>query len=217
MTFGEIVELGGVRERASRVTRDVIRRSNAGAAEDARVHLYVISCDTCTATKACCSYVVTAYLYEVLPLAARLVREGRNTPVLRKKLREAAERMESVGPLGVVGPCVFLDGAERCTVYEDRPSVCGTHLVSSPAAQCSNPAAQATTIAAPLQETVPPETAVAIADELGLAAIGTQYFGMLPRMVWMSLEAWPRRDYVTFLAKHGRAAAARIEALLTRS
>jgi Fe-S-cluster containining protein len=217
LTFGEIVELGGVREKASRVTRDVIRRSNTDAAEDARVHLYVISCDTCTATKACCSYVVTAYLYEVIPLAARLVREGRNTPALRKKLRDAAERMESVDARGVVGPCVFLDAAERCSVYEDRPSVCGTHLVSSPAELCANPDAQAAAVHAPLQETVPPETAVAIAEDLGLEAIGTQYFGMLPRMVWLCLEAWPRRDYIKFLAKHARAAAERIEAILARS
>ena len=71
LTFGEIVERGGVLGQASRVTQDVIRRSNAGAAEHARVHLYVITCDTCTATKACCSYVTTAYLYEAIPIAAR--------------------------------------------------------------------------------------------------------------------------------------------------
>ncbi|MBZ0236110.1 MAG: YkgJ family cysteine cluster protein [Deltaproteobacteria bacterium] len=215
LTFGEVVERGGVRDHASRVTRDVIRRSNEAAAEDARVHLYVLSCDTCAATKACCGYVVTAYLYEAIPVAARLVRERRDTPALRKRLRDAAARMEAVGA-GHVGPCVFLDAAERCTIHDDRPAVCGTHLVSSPAERCARPGGEVTAIAAPLLETVPPATAVAIAEELGLAPIGTQYFGMLPRMVLLCLEAWARPDYVRFLATHGRAAAERIAQLLER-
>lgn len=208
MTFGEIVELGGVRERASRVTRDVIRRSNAEAAEDARVHLYVISCDACT-TPGCCSCVTTAYLYEAVPIAARLVRERRDTPALRKQLREAAEKMESTHLDEYVRPCVFLDPAGRCSVYDDRPSMCGTHLVSSPAELCSRRDADIVAIRAPLQDSVPPDTAVSIAEDLGLENIGTQYFGMMPRMVLLCLEAWPRRDYVRFLAEHGRLAAQR--------
>lgn len=214
LTFGELVERGGVREQASRVTRDVIRRNHEGASEDARVHLYVITCDTCTATKACCSYVVTAYLHEAIPIAARLIAERRDTPALRRRLGDAAERMESAQSFGNVGPCVFLDAAERCTIYDDRPSVCGTHLVSSPAEHCARPDGEVTALHAPLQETVPGATAVRIADSLGLEAIGTQYFGMMPRMVLMCLEAWPRRDYARFLAGHARAAAARIRALM---
>jgi hypothetical protein len=213
LTFGEIAERGGVTAQASQVTRDVVRRSNGAAADDARLHLYVISCDTCATTKACCSYVVTAYLYEAIPIAARLVRDGRNTPALRKQLRDAADRMEAVDASGHVGPCVFLDGAERCTIYDDRPSVCGTHLVSSPATDCARAGGNVTAIAAPLQETVPPETAMAIAADLGLEPIGVPYFGMMPRMVWLCLEAWPRTDYVRFLARHGRAAAAAVAAV----
>lgn len=209
LTFGEIVERGGVRAEASRVTRDLIRQSNADAADDARVHLHVIACDTCAVTKACCSYVVTAYLYEAIPIAARLVRERRDTPALRKRLRDAAEKMEAVRESPLVGPCVFLDAAERCTIYDDRPSVCGTHLVSSPPGCCADPLGDVTAIAAPLQDSVPPEAAVAVAESLGLESIGTQYIGMMPRMVLLCLEAWPRHDYVRFLAKHGRAAAER--------
>ena len=208
LTFGEIVEGGGVREQASRVTRDVIRRSNADAAEDARVYLYVISCDTCTATKACCSCVTTAYLHEAIPIAARLVREGRDTPALRKKLRDAAEKMETTSPDDYTSPCVFLDAAERCTIYDDRPGVCGTFLVSSPPERCAT-RGDVVTIRAPLQDTVPPDLAVRIALDLGLEPIGTQYAGMMPRMVLLCLEAWPRHDYVRFLARHGRLAAER--------
>src|SRR4029078_4984666 len=54
LTFGEIVEAGGVRQQASVATRELIARSNAQAEESARVHLYVISCNDCQATKACC-------------------------------------------------------------------------------------------------------------------------------------------------------------------
>lgn len=214
LTFGEIVERGGVFEQATRVARDVIRRSDASAAEQARVHLYVITCDTCTATKACCSYVTSAYLFEAIPIAARLIREHRDTPALRKKLRDVAEQMESERSLGFVSPCVFLDAAERCTIYEDRPSVCARHLVSSPAEQCAIPGGDVAAIQAPLSPDPRSQTAVDVADSLGLEPIGTQYCGLMPRMVLICLEAWPRRDFVRFLAKHGREAAQRMQALV---
>lgn len=217
LTLGEVAEGGGVRDHASRVTRDLIRRSNETAAGDARVHLYVISCDTCTSTKACCAYVVTAYLYEAIPIAARLMRERRDTPALRKRLRDAAARMEAVGADGHVGPCVFLDAAERCTIYDDRPAACGAHLVSSPAERCARPDGEVTAIAAPLLEAVQPETAEAIAEALGLAPIDAPYFGALPRMVLLCLEAWARPDYARFLGKHGRAAAAAIAVMAART
>jgi Fe-S-cluster containining protein len=217
LTFGEIVERGGVLAQASRVTRDVIRRSDAGAAEDARVHLYVITCDTCTASKACCSYVTTAYLHEAIPIAARLIRERRDTPTLRKRLRDVAEQMEAAPSLGLVSPCVFLDPAERCSIYEDRPSVCGRHLVSSDPALCATPGAEVKAIQVPLDVDVRGETAVEVADGLGLEPIGTQYCGMMPRMVLLCLEAWTRRDFARFLARHGRAAAQRMQALADRA
>jgi Fe-S-cluster containining protein len=209
LSFGEVVEAGGVREQASLATREVIRRSNADAAEDARVHLYVISCDTCTAEKACCSFVTTAYLYEALPIAARLVRERRDTPALRKRLRDAADAMESTRSHDYRRPCVFLDPAQRCSIYEDRASVCGTHLVSSPPERCAQPDGRVEKILAPLQDAAPPELAVVLGECLGLEDIGLHYFGAMPRMVLLCLEAWGRTDYVRFLAKHVRVAAER--------
>lgn len=211
MKFGEIVELGGVREQASLATREIIRRSNAEAAEDARVHLYVISCDTCTAPKACCSFVTTAYLYEAMPIAARLVRERRDTPALRKRLRDAADRMETTRSVEYRRPCVFLDASERCTIYEDRPSVCGTHLVSSPAEQCARPDGKVEKLLAPLQDAAPPEIAQVLAESVGLEPIGMHYFGVMPRMVLLCLEAWGREDFERFLARQVRAAAERYQ------
>ncbi len=212
LTFGEIVEGSGVCAQASTVTREVIGRSNADAAEDARVHLYVISCHDCTAAKACCSFVTTAYLYEAMPIAARLVRERRDTPALRKKLKAAADAMETTRSLDYQRPCLFLDATERCTIYEDRPSVCGTHLVSSPAVACSAPDGRVEKILAPLQESAPPRFAEILAADLGLEPIGVPYFGVLPRMVLLCLEAWPRPDYASFLAERCQAAADRYRA-----
>ncbi len=212
LTFGELVERGGVREHVSRVTRDVIQRSNQQAAEDARVHLQVITCDACTAAS-CCSAITTAFLAEAIPIAARLIREGRDTPALRAQLRRTADAMEASSLFEYETPCVFLDAARRCSIYDDRPSACGTHLVSSPAELCAKPDAEVMAYHAPLQDTVPGEHAAALIVTLGLEHIGTQYFGVMPRMVWMCLEAWPRRDYVRFLARHGRAAATAVLAL----
>jgi hypothetical protein len=64
-----------------------------------------------------------------------------------------------------------------------------------------------------MQDSVPPEIAVIAAENLGLEPIGVQYFGVMPRMVLLALEAWPRRDYARYLAKHQRAAAARFQKL----
>lgn len=213
LTFGDVVASGGVIEQAGLATREVIRRSNAEAAEEARVHLIVISCDTCTASKACCSFVTTAYLYEAIPVAARLIRDGRDTPGLRKRLRDAADAMETTQSHAYRKPCVFLDADQRCTVYEDRPSVCGTHLVSSPSERCSEPAGKVEKFLAPLQQSAPPELAQILGDAIGLEPIGSHYFGVMPRMVLLCLEAWSRPDYVRFLAKHGRAAAERFQKL----
>lgn len=213
LTFGEIVERGGVRAHLSRVTRDVIQRSNDAAREDARVHLQVITCDSCTATKACCAVITTAYLSEAIPIAARLIGEGRDTPALRAHLREAARDMEASSLDAYATPCVFLDAAERCTIYDDRPSVCGTHVVSSAAQLCATPGAEVMAYHAPLQDTVPGEHAAAMIRNLGLDDIGTQYFGVMPRMVLLCLEAWPRRDYVRFLARRAREAAVAVAAL----
>jgi hypothetical protein len=85
--------------------------------------------------------------------------------------------------------------------------------VSSPAEQCARLGGDVTVAPAPLSDDAQSESAVEIADSLGLEPIGTQYCGMLPRMVLICLEAWPRRDFVRFLAKHGRAAAQRMQAL----
>ncbi len=209
-TFGELIEQLGLLENTSQATREIIARTTALCAEHARVHLTVVSCFDCTAPKACCSLITSAYLYEAVPIAARLIREGRDTPALREQLRTAAHLMETTPKAGYQRPCVFLGADERCTIYEDRPSVCGTHLVSSPPAACSDPAVtNVTKLVGPLQHTVPPLLEEQFCSEAGLRRIDQPYRGALPRIVLLCLEAWPRRDYVTFLAERSLPAAHR--------
>ncbi len=207
-TLGELVEQLGLVGKLSQSTRQVITESNALAVEHVRVHLTVISCFTCTAPKTCCSRMVGAYLYEAVPIVARLVRDGRDTPELRGQLRAAAHALETGRKATYARPCVFLDADERCSIYEDRPSICGTSLVTSPAEACSAPgASKIEKIVTPLQRTVPPQLADQFSALVGLRPIGTNYYGALSRVVLLCLEAWSRRDYVTFLAERALPAA----------
>lgn len=86
--------------------------------------LSVVSCYTCDAPKACCSLLTSAYLYEVVPTAARLIREGRDTPELRAQLKQRAHAMETTPKKDYKLPCLFLGERELCTIYEDQSSVC---------------------------------------------------------------------------------------------
>jgi len=215
-TFGEVIEARGLLAKTSEMTRELIARSNAAAVEDGKVHLYVVSCFDCDAPKVCCSLLTSAYLYEVVPLVARLRREGRDTPELRRALAQAAHRMETTRKADYQTPCVFQGADERCTVYEDRPSICGTHLVSSPASHCSDPAVdRIVKLVSPLQSTVPRQVDEDFRDETSLRAIGASYSGALPRMVLLGLEAWDRRDYITFLAERVLPAAHRFDWAVT--
>ncbi len=209
-TFGEVVERAGLIEKTSTATRSIIDQFNQGATEHARVSLTVVSCYTCAAAKACCSLITTAYLYEAVPIVVRLKGEGRDTPELRARLQEAAHAMETTRKEAYQRPCVFLGADDRCTIYEDRPSVCGTHLVTSPPAACSDPSIHVIdTIDNPIKDARQPEFEEAFTLFTGLRRIDQRYRGALPRMVLLCLEAWPRRDYIAYLAARALPAAHR--------
>lgn len=211
-TFGEMVERMSLVEKTSSLTRELIADVNAAAAESARVHLNVVSCYACDAPKTCCSLHTVTYLYEAVPIVARLIREGRDTPELRAQLKARAHAMETTRRGAYRSPCLFLGDGERCTIYEDRPSVCGTHLVTSPAANCSDPnVTQVVKIVATDQSTVPPQVDEVFRQEAGLRPLGESYRGALPRMVLLCLEAWHRRDYATYLAERVLPASHRLE------
>ncbi|KAB2888832.1 MAG: YkgJ family cysteine cluster protein [Kofleriaceae bacterium] len=214
-TFGEMLATSGILERASAATREVIAGASASVAEHARVHLKVVSCDACTATKACCHLKTRAYLHEAVAIVARLRREDRDTPELRRALKQAAHYMETVAQVKHERPCVFLDAGERCTIYDDRPSVCGTHFVSSPATECARRTGNISALRSPAAEQAPSQIEEQFVPRAGLRRLDRHYSGALPRMVLICLEAWDRRDYVTFLAERCLPAAHRF-AQITR-
>jgi Fe-S-cluster containining protein len=201
----------GLLAESSATTRNIIRVYAEGVAEHVRVHLQVVSCFDCTAPKACCSRKTRVFLHEAVAIVARLRKDGRDTPELRASLKEAAHYMETTPQRKHTRPCVFLDGDERCTVYDDRPSVCGTLVVSSPAIECGGDAGNITRLANPTYDELPHQLEEQFVLQASLRRIDRQYKGALPRMVLICLEAWDRRDYVTFLAQRCLPAAHRWE------
>jgi Fe-S-cluster containining protein len=202
-TFGELAAAGGLAETVLAATRDVIRRAGVAADDDGRAHLKVVSCHTCTAPKACCTLITTAFLHEAVPIAARLRAEGRDTPELRARLRASAEAMESSHVTPYQAPCVFLGDGERCTIYEHRPSECGVCFVYSPAAACSDPAVTEVERyhAAGAMPAVW-RTAELFRVRMGLPALaGRMYVGAMPRMVLVCLQTWDRDDFAKTLAR----------------
>jgi hypothetical protein len=151
--------------------------------------------------------VTGAYLHEGVAIAARLLDEGRDSPDLRRSLFDAADAMERSDQIEYRRPCVLLGVDERCTVYDDRPSVCGAHLVTSPAPACSDPSATTVSaISGTAHVELPGATAEQFRVALAMPALDVPYRGALPRMVLLALEAWHRHDYVAFLAEHVRRA-----------
>lgn len=213
-TFGEEVARLGLVENTSAVTRAIIENFNKAAVEHARVRLAVVTCYACDAPKACCSEPTSAYLYEAVPIAARLIREGRDTPELRAQLKAAAHAIETTARGKYSRPCVFLGEGERCTIYEERPSVCGTHLVESPPRWCGERDREVARINGPGKDDQQPEFEELFTITVGLRRIPRLYLGAMPRMVLLCLEAWNRRDYVTFLAERALPAAARLAAAI---
>jgi Fe-S-cluster containining protein len=214
-TFAEVIERSGLLEQVSAATRGVIADFNRAALEHTRVRLTVVTCYTCDAAKACCSEPTSAYLYEAVPIAARLIREGRDTPELRAQLKAAAHAIETTRRGHYSRPCVFLGADDLCTIYEDRPSVCGTHLVESPPAYCGQRDEQLVgRITGPLKDERQPGFEELFTLTAGLRRIERRYLGAMPRMVLLCLEAWHRRDYVTYLAERALPAAHRLAAAL---
>lgn len=195
-TFSEALAATGLLSLTSRSTRAVIDRAGVLIRETARVQLSVISCDTCTASKVCCTLRTGAWLHEGVPIADRLRREGRDTPTLREALRTSARLMDTLTSDSYSRPCVFLDADERCSIYTDRPSVCGTTLVSTDPALCNTRNSRAYTH--PLAEAS--ATAQTIFEQqLGLPPVPGSYLRPLPRVVLLCLEAWDRRDFASYL------------------
>ena len=215
-TLGSLIARDDLVRTAAKSTRALITSATEYIEDTARTHLGVISCQTCTAPKGCCKLTVALLFHEVLPIADRLRRDGRDTPEMRAQLAASAELMESRSTQQyreLVRPCVFLDAAERCTVYEERPRECGAALVVSPPERCSDPnATDVETVPLPMEPVTRQlwTTEKLVEQSLGLPRLEGRYVGVLPRMVLLWLEAWDRTDFAEYLAEHAAIASARM-------
>lgn len=215
-TFAEVIQAHQLLAKTSDAVRTVIRYCESGVETASKRVLKVISCHTCTAPKGCCKIWTVAYLHEAVPIAARLIREGRDTPALRAELEESATAMESTRRSDYGRPCVFLSDTERCTIYDERPVECGAAFVSSDPPLCSStdPKARIEKYATPHADVVPPQTEMLFVHEAGLRRGDFPYAGALPRMVLLCLQAWSRTDYVDFLWDGCRTAQAKFIAAI---
>jgi len=174
--------------------------AGAGAAAVAKQHAFPMVCETCTATKACCASYVIVRLYEGLLIAEELVRSGRDTPALRAELRTRAETMEAQRARDWFTPCLFLDAAERCTVYAVRPTTCAQLYVYTPPELCAARSSQIASYTPAKEVAAANRVEEAFRERLSLRKkVGRRYLGVLPRMVLVSLEAWDRTDFRDYL------------------
>jgi Fe-S-cluster containining protein len=176
------------------------RDSDRGARLVAKQNQLHMHCSTCQATKACCSSFVIVRLYEGLVIAEHLKRTGRDTGELRAQLFARAEAMEATRVTEWATPCLFLDERERCTVYDVRPTTCAQLYVYTPPELCNARSSQIVSYTPRKQVDAANQVEDAFRERLSLRKkVGRRYFGVLPRMVLVSLEAWDRTDFRDYL------------------
>ena len=181
-----------------------------------RIKLPVV-CATCEATKACCSSYVLVRFYEGLVVAAHLKREGRDTPELRARLAAQADAMDVTPIADWFTPCVFLDEAQRCSVYRVRPTTCAQLMVYTSPDLCNARSNQIKSYSADAEVQAANQVEDVFRERLSLRRkVGRRYFGTLPRMVLVALEAWDRTDFRDYLRQLDWRADAEWAELLTR-
>ncbi|HEY5927934.1 MAG TPA: YkgJ family cysteine cluster protein [Kofleriaceae bacterium] len=199
-TLGELVAderiIEWLESQVSQNHRDSLR----GALDVAKQNRLTMHCATCTANKACCSSYVVVRLYEGLIIAHELKRTGRDTPELRAELRARADAMEATRASDWFTPCLFLDGEQRCTVYAVRPTTCAQLYVYTPPDLCNARSSQIASYTPRNEVAAANAVEEEFRERLSLRRkVGRRYFGVLPRMVHVSLEAWDRTDFRDYL------------------
>lgn len=127
----------------------------------------------------CCHYEVEITSDDAAVLRA-VVLAGRDIDYEKLSIQAARERRSPEWRrfFSSENRCVFLDGNGACGIYENRPSVCRKHLVTTPAANCTTDGAAV----APVQ--------VILADILLSAELSLEEtsFGSLPKLLQKSLH-----------------------------
>jgi Fe-S-cluster containining protein len=195
-TLGQFVEDEQIVAWISAEVAEIHRHAARGAKAAGKPLRLAVSCVQCKATKTCCWSMVVARLYEGVVIADRLRRTRRDTPALRDELRVRAEAMEAASPRDWRTPCLFLDAAERCTIYDVRPSPCGNLHVYTDPAWCTTLAGEIRGYVASQEVAAATALEEVFRDRLALRKkVGRRYLGVLPRMVLVALEAWDRTDF----------------------
>ena len=199
-TLGEFVTeenvIGWLAEHIAQNHRD----STRGATDVAKRARLPMVCSTCTATKACCKSYVIVRFYEGLVVADELKRAGRDTPELRAELKARADLMDATPVNDWFTSCLFLDEAERCTVYAVRPTTCAQLYVYSAPELCNARSGEIKQYTPRAEVTAANELEEAFRAKLSLRKkVGRRYMGVLPRMVLVALEAWDRTDFRDYL------------------
>jgi len=199
-TLGELVAEEKIIDWLTEQITQNHRDSTHGATAIAHQHKLPMHCATCTATKACCNSYVLVRLYEGLVIADELKRTGRDTPELRDQLRGRADAMEAASVPDWATPCLFLDERERCSVYSVRPTTCAQLLVYTPPELCVARSSQIMSYTPRKEVEAANAVEEVFRERLSLRRkVGRRYFGVLPRMVLVSLEAWDRTDFRDYL------------------
>lgn len=147
----------------------------------------------------CCQNLILATVAEGLLIAERLRGDAVSGTALRRRLAPEIARLADPGFARRGVRCVFLDRADSCSIYRDRPIVCRAYAITGDPAQCYDDtigsvelvdtfavAARTGTAFAeilPVEEHVVP---LAIAVQLGLELLerGPQQFA-----TWLHTEA----------------------------
>jgi len=199
-TLGQFVADEQIVTWLSENVAHINRSSHRGAKDAGKRAKLPVSCETCTATKTCCHSLVVARLFEGIVIAAALRETGRDTPELRAELAARAAAMDAATPYEWRTPCLFLDGGERCTIYQARPTACGALNVYSPPAYCTSRAGEIRAYVATAELAAATEVEEAFRQRLNLRLkVGRRYLGVLPRMALVALEAWDRTDFRDYL------------------
>jgi Fe-S-cluster containining protein len=171
---------------------------------------HVESCKTCT-TAGCCYQLVTVTIFEAIPIARKLRREGKSTVEFRRLLRTIGEEMENTPHdhwFDLSRPCVFLTPDKRCSIYEVRPAPCSTHsVVDLPSTYCSPPSRKLPILRVDDRffSEIMLRANANLQKELGLPEAPV-LMGTLPKMVAVVLEAMtqPWNQFVKIIWEKGQ-------------
>lgn len=178
-----------------------------GTEEDQKHVRSGVSCGKCTARKGCCYMSVSALMFEGLPVARKLIKQGKHETSLSNELHTVGDAMEKVTMeewFATETPCVFLTEDQKCSIYDVRPSACRHHVVFSPPKRCAPPISHPTLQFGSSQElTTAFGWNIAIAQSFfgfqDIEKTGVMLVGSFPKVVARILDCLEYTDFAKAL------------------